>query len=343
MDATQATDQFLKNLSGVGEALKTSSSTIGQIGTSVTFGAGGAGAEFVTLVNGMRDVTSKMPKDVEEFRRIVEQMAMDPGTLTKNMAAMQEAVQRSKAAAETIANIALPKFSGALVTTAETMDAVTVKLKNLLEGIPSPSKIEAQPQSVRQSWQAATTKQAAAGTVPGVAEYSAWEPGEVPVSSGTASKTRKSKVAPTPEESTATQKSEVPPTPGSNITPKKAEENQTEPISSNSIPKKLEGLPKKALGGITSGISIAGESGPEAVVPLPNGRTIPVEIKSTETVYGQIERNVSQKTTEPSRDLEGFFQNQLRTMQASAATLENILTVLRDSYDTQDRLLANSY
>lgn len=33
-----------------------------------------------------------------------------------------------------------------------------------------------------------------------------------------------------------------------------------------------------ATGGITSGISIAGEAGPEAVVPLPDGRTIPVRM-----------------------------------------------------------------
>ena len=32
-----------------------------------------------------------------------------------------------------------------------------------------------------------------------------------------------------------------------------------------------------ALGGITTGPSIAGEAGPEAIVPLPNGRSIPVE------------------------------------------------------------------
>lgn len=38
------------------------------------------------------------------------------------------------------------------------------------------------------------------------------------------------------------------------------------------------GLPKFARGGITSGISIAGEAGPEAVVPLPDGRRIPVQM-----------------------------------------------------------------
>ena len=39
-------------------------------------------------------------------------------------------------------------------------------------------------------------------------------------------------------------------------------------------------MPQYARGGITKGISIAGEAGPEAVVPLPDGRTIPVELTS---------------------------------------------------------------
>jgi hypothetical protein len=38
------------------------------------------------------------------------------------------------------------------------------------------------------------------------------------------------------------------------------------------------GLPAFAQGGITSGLSFAGESGPEAVVPLPDGRRIPVQM-----------------------------------------------------------------
>jgi hypothetical protein len=33
-------------------------------------------------------------------------------------------------------------------------------------------------------------------------------------------------------------------------------------------------------GGITQGVSIAGEAGPEAVVPLPDGRTIPVQLNT---------------------------------------------------------------
>lgn len=37
-------------------------------------------------------------------------------------------------------------------------------------------------------------------------------------------------------------------------------------------------LPRFADGGITSGISIAGEAGPEAVIPLPDGRRVPVQM-----------------------------------------------------------------
>jgi hypothetical protein len=40
-------------------------------------------------------------------------------------------------------------------------------------------------------------------------------------------------------------------------------------------------IQKLAKGGITDGISIAGEAGPEAVVPLPDGRTIPVQMDTS--------------------------------------------------------------
>ena len=43
------------------------------------------------------------------------------------------------------------------------------------------------------------------------------------------------------------------------------------------------GLPKYAKGGITRGVSIAGEAGPEAVVPLPDGRSIPVTMQGEGT------------------------------------------------------------
>ena len=37
-------------------------------------------------------------------------------------------------------------------------------------------------------------------------------------------------------------------------------------------------MPKMARGGVTSGLTLAGEAGPEAVVPLPDGKTIPVQL-----------------------------------------------------------------
>lgn len=40
----------------------------------------------------------------------------------------------------------------------------------------------------------------------------------------------------------------------------------------------LIGLPKFAQGGITKGLSLAGESGPEAVIPLPDNRKVPVQL-----------------------------------------------------------------
>lgn len=40
-------------------------------------------------------------------------------------------------------------------------------------------------------------------------------------------------------------------------------------------------VPAMAKGGITEGISIAGEAGPEAVVPLPDGKTIPVDLSDS--------------------------------------------------------------
>ena len=46
----------------------------------------------------------------------------------------------------------------------------------------------------------------------------------------------------------------------------------------------LEKLEKFAKGGITSGPSLAGEAGPEAVVPLPDGRTIPVKMDNSDLI-----------------------------------------------------------
>jgi hypothetical protein len=109
------------------------------------------------------------------------------------------------------------------------------------------------------------------------------------------------------------------------------------------MPVDTSGIQQFALGGITNGISIAGERGPEAVVPLPDGRTIPVNIQSIDSNYGGSSSSSNNTMSKVFQELSEFFRNQNTTMQTNTGTLENILAVLRDSYDTQDRLLANSY
>jgi hypothetical protein len=105
----------------------------------------------------------------------------------------------------------------------------------------------------------------------------------------------------------------------------------------------MTGKPKKALGGITSGVSIAGERGPEAVVPLPNGRSIPVDIQSTGVNYEGVNKPGGDPIAQMMNSLEAFFKNQVSTMQKDSDTMDSILKVLQDSYSTQDKLLANSY
>lgn len=50
----------------------------------------------------------------------------------------------------------------------------------------------------------------------------------------------------------------------------------------------LANTPKMADGGITKGPSIAGEAGPEAIVPLPNGRSIPVEMQGLDEMISSL-------------------------------------------------------
>ena len=61
-------------------------------------------------------------------------------------------------------------------------------------------------------------------------------------------------------------------------------------MSASVSPKGAGGqMPKMADGGVTTGPSIAGEAGPEAVVPLPDGRAIPVNIVGGGMMKGQTE------------------------------------------------------
>jgi hypothetical protein len=298
MSAEEAQLQMLKNMQNIGKQLNESNSTIGAMGFSNIFGAGGDLAEATTIFSNLRAVTGKMPANIEDLREQVNKMATTPGKFTENISGMTEKIQASKAAAEKLATEALPAFSTALHNTAGALDKVTQKLKDLLtpstNSTATATATATTKQQVFQQARQTTTRQAAAATTPGFTEFPSWEPGPVPESS---------------DKKPATGK----------------------PVE------------KLALGGITDGISIAGERGPEAVVPLPDGRTIPVEIRSTQAVYGDMVNPSSRSAKDSPHDMETFLQNQLKAMQNSASILENILTVLRDSYDTQDRMLANSY
>jgi tape measure domain-containing protein len=69
----------------------------------------------------------------------------------------------------------------------------------------------------------------------------------------------------------------------------------------SSISPSFSSLPKFAEGGITSGLSLAGESGPEAVVPLSGGRSIPVQLSGTSGIQiGAINVTVSGSKDESS-------------------------------------------
>ena len=75
-----------------------------------------------------------------------------------------------------------------------------------------------------------------------------------------------------------------------------------------------------AKGGITQGVSIAGEAGPEAVVPLPDGRTIPVKITKDES--------------DQSGDMKAFMATLSTANQDSAKLMENLMTTMGDKMDT---------
>jgi len=72
-----------------------------------------------------------------------------------------------------------------------------------------------------------------------------------------------------------------------------ADKKVDESVKNVEAKREMPNLPKKAKGGITAGPSIAGEAGPEAVVPLPDSRSIPVQIQtgglSTETDEDELE------------------------------------------------------
>ena len=83
-----------------------------------------------------------------------------------------------------------------------------------------------------------------------------------------------------------------------------------------------------AEGGITKGISIAGEAGPEAVVPLPDGRTIPVKITKDES--------------DKSADIKAFMDSMSTVNQDTTKMMESLITTMSDKMDTMITYLKSS-
>jgi len=70
-----------------------------------------------------------------------------------------------------------------------------------------------------------------------------------------------------------------------------------------------KGVRQMAFGGITNGISIAGEAGREAVVPLPNGRSIPVELISSKHPQDVAQEAVSKAMSGGGADMGRVIQD----------------------------------
>lgn len=88
-------------------------------------------------------------------------------------------------------------------------------------------------------------------------------------------------------------------------------------------------IQKMALGGITKGISIAGEAGPEAVVPLPDGRSIPVDIKS------QFSGAMAQ--TEISQQLNKLLESPLPGQEMLKASISEFQQAIKEFTQSQSK------
>jgi hypothetical protein len=108
----------------------------------------------------------------------------------------------------------------------------------------------------------------------------------------------------------------------------------------------LDQLPKKAKGGITDGASIAGEAGPEAVVPLPDGKTIPVQLdikklvgpkseeESFESYASRLNEAMMKFGTGPTV---GGYNEYLGYNQGAMGTDVNVLKTIAEKLGAYDR------
>ena len=80
-------------------------------------------------------------------------------------------------------------------------------------------------------------------------------------------------------------------------------------------------------------------------MPLPDGRTIPVRIESTEAAFSGVTTSGSNASDLKSSiaGLVELTKKQISIMADQIEISRDSLTTLRTSYDTQERLLSNSY
>ena len=111
----------------------------------------------------------------------------------------------------------------------------------------------------------------------------------------------------------------------------------------NAVKEAIWGEPGKALGGIASGPAsgfLEKLHGTEAVVPLPDGKTIPVAITSTSESTSSTMSSASDTSSNMMRDL---LSRQLDLMQKTFDQTTEMLSSFNDSKQLQQQLVHNSY
>jgi len=110
-------------------------------------------------------------------------------------------------------------------------------------------------------------------------------------------------------------------------------------------------VPTFASGGITAGPSIAGEAGPEAVVPLPDGRSIPIQMpdytaslstefsNNTGAMMDRFEKTTQQMLNTFSQEATAENKQQLARLDASVTNLQQLVTLMKDQNSVTNKLL----
>jgi uncharacterized protein Yka (UPF0111/DUF47 family) len=258
-DAAQATDSLLTNFKTVRDQMGelTTASGHAAMGLAAIFGTGGAAQEYATFATAMREFTLRIPEDIAEYRRKLDETAAAPGKLTTDLSKLNDDYQIAKATMEGIASTVLPAFSGVLGTATTAVGDFASKVNATIDWIGGKVKVNeelSRPANVGSAWSSVGMPGRRAGAAA-------------------------------------------------------AEANSGS-------------LPGKALGGISVGPKsgyMEKLHGVEAVVPLPDGRSIPVSMES------------------------GGFTDLVNLMREQIKIAQDMVATLRDSQDIQDRLLANSY